>query len=154
MTGDEESRRTGVLWEELTAQRRDGAGDVARPRLAAPRGLSARPGRGQVTLDWQPVDGAAGYLVRRADRRDGEYVPLEIGEPWVRPVPHPPLTDTTGTAGRPAWYTVAAVAAVDDHEQPSSDPVEATSMLDGGGMCRVEISADRRRRPLHDPGGR
>ena len=97
-----------------------------RPRLAAPQGLTARPGRGQVTLDWDPVDGAAGYLVRRAESRDGDYVPLEIGEPWVRPVPHPPLTDTTGTPGQPAWYTVAAVAAVDDHDQPASAPLEAT----------------------------
>jgi xylan 1,4-beta-xylosidase len=150
VTTGERARGAGARWEELTARRRHGT-DVRRPRLATPRGLVARPGRAQITLDWEPVDGAAGYLVRRADRRDGDYAPLEIGEPWVRPVPHPPLTDTTGTAGQPAWYRVAAVAAVDDHEQPSSDPVEAASLLDGGGTCRVEISAGRVVGPLHRP---
>jgi xylan 1,4-beta-xylosidase len=97
----------------------------------------------QVTLDWEPVEGAAGYLVRRADRPDGDFVPLEIGEPWVRPVPHAPLTDTTGTPGQPAWYTVAAVAAVDDHEQTPSTPVVARPLVDGEASCRIEVSATR-----------
>ena len=101
MTLSEPGHAAGVAWEQDAAQRRAGTG-IELPRLAAPGGVVARPGRGQVTLDWRPVDGAAGYLVRRADAFDGEFVPLEIGEPWVRPVPHPPLTDTTGTPGRPA----------------------------------------------------
>jgi xylan 1,4-beta-xylosidase len=151
VTHEDAGRGAGVAWEELTAQRRVGAGDIGRPQLAAPQGLTARSGRGQVTLDWEPAEGAAGYLIRRADTPDGDFAPLEIGEPWVRPVPHPPLTDTTGTAGQPAWYTVAAVAAVDDHEQPCSDPVEASALPDGGGSCRVEISAARVVGPLPRP---
>jgi xylan 1,4-beta-xylosidase len=140
----------GAVWEELTAQRREGA-QFGRPQLAAPQGVVARPGRGQVTLDWEPVEGAAGYLVRRADRSDGEYAPLEIGEPWVRPVPHPPLTDTTGTPGVEAWYRVAAVAAVDDHDQPAGPPIAATPLSDGSGKCRVGVFADRVVGPLHRP---
>jgi xylan 1,4-beta-xylosidase len=142
--------RAGERWEAQAAQRRGGSA-VGRPPLAVPGGLTAHPGRGQVTLDWEPVDGAAGYLVRRADTHDGDYVPLEIGEPWVRPVPHPPLTDTTGTPGREGWYTVAAVSAVDDHEQPSSEPVRATPVLDGDGACRVVTDAGSLVGPLHRP---
>lgn len=130
----------GASWEELAGQRRAGAG-IGLPHLPAPRGVTVSAGRGQVTLNWEPTTGAAGYLVRRADAPDGEYSPLEIGEPWVRPVPHPPLTDTTGTPGRPAWYTVAAVAAVDDHNQPASEPIAATPLTTGQGECRITVSA-------------
>ena len=131
----------GGNWEERANRRRQGAAAVVLPRLNAPAGLVARSGRGQNTLDWEPVDGAAGYLVRRADAPDGEYLPLEIGEPWVRPVPHPPLTDTTCQPGRSAWYTVAAVAAVDDHAQPASAPIEATCATDGSAACTVVVAA-------------
>ena len=128
-------------WEARISDRRSGTVEIEWPRLAPPRGLVARPGRGQVTLDWDPVDGAAGYLVRRADAHDGEYVPLEIGEPWVRPVPHPPLTDTTGQPGRAGWYTVAAVAAVNDHGQAPCDPVRATPGADGAAECSIAVDA-------------
>ncbi|CAN5746262.1 hypothetical protein BH24ACT5_BH24ACT5_00650 [soil metagenome] len=140
----------GTSWEQLAAQRRVGAG-IELPRLRAPGAVVARAGRAQVTLDWEPTPGAAGYLVRRADSPDGEFHPLEIGEPLVRPVPHPPLTDTTGVPGQPAWYTVAAVAAVDDHDQPASKPVEATPMVDGGGTCWANVSAARDGGPLDRP---
>ncbi|WP_116998146.1 GH39 family glycosyl hydrolase [Desertimonas flava] len=139
-----DSQERGLDWEQEAAQRRAGDDD-RRPVLPAPTGLRASSGRGQVTLDWEPVDGAAGYLVRRAAAPDGDYEPLEIGEPWVRPVPHPPLTDTTGTPGVTGWYTVAAVAAVDDRRQPQSDAVEATPLVDGEAACRVvvDVAADR-----------
>ena len=140
----------GIAWEDLSAQRRGGAA-IGLPHLPPPHGLRAAAGRGQVTLDWAPTQGAAGYLVRRADAPDGDYAALEIGEPWVRPVPHPPLTDTTGTPGRPAWYTVAAVAAVDDHDQPASAPVAATPLVDGASTCRVTVSAAHVVGPVERP---
>jgi len=145
------SQSVGTEWEALTGRRRDAATEVELPDLPAPQGLVARAGRGQVTLDWEPVEGAAGYVVRRADAPDGSYLPLEIGEPWVRSVPHPPLTDTTGEPGRPAWYTVAAVAAVRDDGQPASEPVRATPALDGDAACRVVIDATRVVGPLDRP---
>jgi xylan 1,4-beta-xylosidase len=141
----------GADWEQLTARRRTGAEGLGLPVLAAPPRVATREGRGQVTLDWEPVDGAAGYLVRRADAPDGDYRPLEIGEPWVRPVPHPPLTDTTGHPGRPAWYTVQAVAAVDDHGQPTSEPIGATPGVDGPATCLIDVDATRTVGPLHRP---
>lgn len=140
----------GAEWERLTAARRKAA-STDWPRLPAPAGLVARAGRAQVTLDWEPVEGAAGYLVRRADSVDGPYDPIDIGEPWVRPVPHPPLTDTTGEPGREAWYTVAAVAAVDDHGQQPSDPVRATPTRDGDAACRLTVDTANVLGELHRP---
>ena len=150
MSGDAPGLDAGLAWEQDAARRRAGASD-RRPRLAVPAEFTAQEGRGQVTLDWDPVDGAAGYLVRRSDRADGGFEPLEIGEPWVRPVPHAPLTDTTGSAGRQAWYTVAAVAAVDDHGQEPSAPVTATPGRDGDAACRIDVDAGRIVGALHRP---
>jgi xylan 1,4-beta-xylosidase len=146
-----EERSAGAEWEQLTARRRAGLDERGLPALPAPAGLAAHAGRAQVTLHWEPVEGAAGYLVRRAPTSDGEFSPLEIGEPWVRPVPHPPLADTTGRPGEAAWYTVAAVAAVDDHGQPASEPIQATPQRDGDATCRVEVDTTEVSGPLHRP---
>ena len=150
-SGTPDEQAAGVAWERLSAQRRAGAADRRHPVLEPPRDLAARAGRGQVTLDWELVEGAAGYLVRRADALDGVYEPLEIGEPWVRPVPHPPLTDTTGEPGRRAWYTVAAVGAVDDRGQAVSAPIEATPATGGDATCRIAVAADDVVGPLDRP---
>lgn len=140
----------GEEWEQLTAARA-AATTGALPDLLAPTGVTARSGRAQVTLDWDPVEGAAGYLVRRAPAPDGPFEPLEIGEPWVRVVPHPPLTDTTGTPGEAAWYTVAAAAAVDDHDQPQCDPIAATPLQAGDARCRVRVDVATVVGELHRP---
>lgn len=121
------------------------------PRLDAPRGLRSTEGRGQVTLEWEPVAGAAGYLVLRAEAPDGEFRPVEIGEPLVRPVPHPPFTDAGGTPGRPSWYRIAAVASVHDHDQPRSEAVAGTPRTGGDAVCRVIVDAAAPVGPLHRP---
>ncbi|HSK26502.1 MAG TPA: hypothetical protein VK894_06290, partial [Jiangellales bacterium] len=82
------------------------------PLLAAPTGLRAAVGAAQVTLDWDPGEGAAGYLVHRAGSPDGPWEPVDFGGNDVLAVPHPPFTDTTGTPGEPAWYAVASVSEV------------------------------------------
>jgi xylan 1,4-beta-xylosidase len=136
-------------WEARIGEHRDVV--AALPSLAAPAGLRATAGRGQVTLDWQPVDGAVGYLVQRSDAPDGPYRPVEVGEPLVRAVPHPPFADTTGTPGRPVWYRVAAVAAVDDHGQPAGDAVPATSTPSGEARCGVTVDASTTTGLVHRP---
>jgi xylan 1,4-beta-xylosidase len=138
-------------WEARVSRRRNREGGLELPELAPPRALRAREGRGQVTLDWEAVDGAAGYLVERADTRDGDYRPLDIGEPVVRGVPHPPLTDTTGTPGRPGWYRVAAVANVEDHDQPRGDPIMATPLATGEGRATITVDATITEGPLPRP---
>src|SRR5580698_7805489 len=98
-------------WEERIGRRglpgRDGH-EGAAGGLARPAGLRAVPGQGHVTLDWDPVPGAAGYLVYRAA---GEpYEPLDHGGGDVLAVPAGPYADTSGEPGRIRHYALAAVA--------------------------------------------
>jgi hypothetical protein len=102
----------------------DALGDRGLPRLPAPSGLRARPGRGQVTLDWEYVERAVGYLVHRAGSREGPFEPLDHLGRDVLAVPHPPYADTTCRAGEQWWYAVAAIADVRTVGE-LSDPVSA-----------------------------
>ena len=77
--------------------------------LPPPAGLRATLGRGHVMLDWEPVPGAAGYLVYRAGPGPGPFEPLDHGGGDVLAVPAGPYADTTGTGGL-VRYAVAAVA--------------------------------------------
>ncbi len=106
-------------------------------RLPAPSGLGAVPGRGHVTLDWEPVPGAAGYLVYRSAGAGGSFEPLDHGGGDVLAVPGGPYADTTGPAGEVRYYAVAAVAAV---AGPRSQPVAAAPMA--GGPAAVEVEVD------------
>ena len=58
---------TGLAWEQDATRRRTGGPGSSRGWERPPGWPLARAG-GQVTLDWEPVEGAAGYLVRRSDR--------------------------------------------------------------------------------------
>lgn len=116
---------------ETRLGRASGEAGGAGVSLPAPAGLTARPGRAQVTLSWEPVDGAAGYLVHVAESADGPFEPLDHQGRDVLSVPHGPYADTTGTPGVERWYAVAAVASV-DHVGELSDPIPAAS-TDGDG---------------------
>ncbi len=109
--------------------------------LPQPGGLRAAPGRGHVTLDWDPVPGAAGYLIYRADRSGGPFEPLDHGGGDVLAVPAGPYADTSGEAGLVRYYAVAAVA---DGESvgPMSAPVAAapgSAPAAGPGMVRIDV---------------
>lgn len=101
--------------------------------LAPPAGLYAAPGVGQVTLHWEPVDGAVGYQVVR----DG--VPLDHLGGDVLAVPHGPYADTTGEPGVPYRYAVATVTDV-DVTGPAGDEVVAASLP--AGDAGVEVLVD------------
>src|SRR5580658_7478156 len=104
--------------------------------LARPAGLRAVPGQGHVTLDWDPVPGAAGYLVCRAA---GEiYEPLDHGGGDVLAVPAGPYADTSGEPGRLRHYAVAAVAD-GTSAGPLSDAVAAAPAAGGNGAPTVTI---------------
>jgi xylan 1,4-beta-xylosidase len=108
--------------------------------LARPAGLRATSGRGHVTLDWDPVPGAAGYLVYRAA---GEiYEPLDHGGGDVLAVPAGPYADTSGEPGRIRHYAVAAVA---DGESagPLSDSIAAAPAADGQATVTIVVGAAR-----------
>ena len=117
---------------------RAAAGVAAAGLLAPPAGLRATPGRGQVTLDWDPVDGAVGYLVHRADGA-GPLRVLDHHGGDVLAVPHPPYADTTGEPGRGYRYAVAALADV-TAAGPPGPAVEAASLA--GGAAEVTVSVD------------
>ena len=127
-------------WEARIGLRSDAEGGLELPLLEAPAALRASAGRGQVTLTWEPVDGAAGYVIERARDPDGPWELLEIGEPEVRPVPHPPFTDTSGAPGDEAHYRVAAAASVKDFDQPRSNV--ATAVPATAAPATVDIAVD------------
>jgi xylan 1,4-beta-xylosidase len=138
-------------WEARIGQHSDAEAPIELPRLAAPGALRATAGRGQVTLDWDPVDGAAGYVIERAAAPAGPWEMLQIGEPEVRPVPHPPFTDTSGAPGVEAHYRVAAAASVKDFGQPRSPVIAAASATEGTARVRMSVDASAPTGPLHRP---
>jgi TatA/E family protein of Tat protein translocase len=51
-----------------------GAATVAQPIPAtAPSGVTAKPGRGQITISWSPNPGASSYNVKRSGSSGGPY---------------------------------------------------------------------------------
>ena len=145
------TRTARADWEARIGLRSDAEASLELPRLAPPSGLKAAAGRGQVTLDWEPVDGAAGYIIERAPSADGPWNLLVIGEPEVRPVPHPPFTDTSGPVGVEASYRVAAAASVKDLDQRRSGSVAATPSSKGAGEVRIAVDTSDVIGPIHRP---
>ena len=43
------------------------------PAIAAPSGVTAKPGRGQVAISWSPSSGASNYNVKRSGTSGGPY---------------------------------------------------------------------------------
>src|ERR1700723_2228109 len=111
MAALDQSGQARADWDQRVGRRRGpGLDENAAGRLPAPSGLGAVAGRGHVMLDWEPVPGAAGYLVYWAAGAEGPFVPLDHGGGDVLAVPAGPYADTTGQAGRLRYYAVAAVA--------------------------------------------
>ena len=133
------SERARADWEARIDQRR--AGVLVEDLLPPPAGLHASAGVGQVTLDWQPVDGAVGYLVHRADdSAGGRFEPLDHHGGDVLAVPHPPYVDSTGEPGRRYRYAVAALADVDT-AGPLGEPVHAAATAAGLAVVDVAVNA-------------
>ncbi|MEV1174037.1 hypothetical protein [Nonomuraea sp. NPDC049784] len=119
-------------WQDRIGQESGAITPASRPELTAPTGLTAVPGAGQVTLTWDPVPGAIGYLVHRD------------GEPVIKPdvdVPAVPSCRYVDTGHGAASYAVAAVSAM-DHTGPMSPPVHAEPLKERG---EVSIRVDGRR---------
>jgi xylan 1,4-beta-xylosidase len=110
--------------------------------LPAPEAVRAVSGRGQVTVDWRPVEGAAGYLVHRAATADGPFEPIDQHTGDVLAVPHGPYVDTTGAAGAEAWYAVSSVPTVETEDGSLSDPVPVRA---GPAEAKVSIRVDAAR---------
>jgi len=81
--------------------------------LPPPEHVRALSGRGQVTIDWSPVAGAAGYLVHRGLAADGPFEPIDHGAGDLLAVPHGPYLDTTRPPGVKAWYAISSLPTIE-----------------------------------------
>ncbi|MEA2545852.1 MAG: xylan 1,4-beta-xylosidase, partial [Chloroflexota bacterium] len=107
--------------------------------LPPPEDVRAVRGRGHVTIDWSPVEGAAGYLVHRSGTADGPFEPIDQATGDLLAVPQGPYLDTTGPPGGDSWYAVSSVPTIEAEGGTLSPPVapEAGS-TDGAVAIRVD----------------
>ncbi len=117
--------------------------------LRPPARVEAVRGRGQVTVDWSPVDGAIGYLVHRAPAEAGPFAPIDQHTGDVLAVPHGPYLDTTGPSGEDAWYAVSSVAMIEAQGELSR-PVRSTPGQRDGAVS-ITATADRVVGPVARP---
>jgi xylan 1,4-beta-xylosidase len=96
-----------------------------------------------VTLSWELVPGAIGYLVHHAPSVNGPFEPVDHGGRDVLAVPGPAYCDTTGERGHPYWYAVASLSAAEASPGELSRPVEAGSLAEEGEPLEVAVRADR-----------
>ena len=117
------------------------AGPALAPATTA--GISARPRLGHIELAWDPVPGAAGYLIERAEgtkpfeiiRHGGSDVPAVVGSPFA---------DTGLADGVDYTYRVGVVAGAEYAPTDWAGPVTArTARLDAAEHCdQVTIEVD------------
>ncbi|MGZ4491572.1 MAG: GH39 family glycosyl hydrolase [Nocardioidaceae bacterium] len=140
-TGIERSARED--WEERISTRSDQHDTAPVPDLPPPAGLTLAPGAGHVTLRWQPVDGAVGYLVHRAPagspRADLEPVDHRGGD--VKAVPDCWYVDTTGEPGTAYDYAVASVPTVTACGE-IGEPVTGAALPGGDAVPKVSVTVD------------
>ncbi len=118
--------RVRVAWEERIRQRSEvPAQRHSAAALPPPSDLVAASGAGQVTLRWQPVDGAIGYLVHRSESPNGPFAVVDHGGGDVLAVPGPLYADTTGSPGTRYWYAIASIFDAKSPPSKLSAPVEA-----------------------------
>jgi xylan 1,4-beta-xylosidase len=110
--------------------------------LPPPEDVRAVRGRGQITVEWAPVAGAAGYLVHRGPSADGPFAPIDHDIGDVLAVPHAPYLDTTGASGAEAWYAVSSAPSIETEGAALSDPVAARAGV-ADGTIQITVQADQ-----------
>lgn len=140
-----------IAWFEEAGAQTERNRPAPAPDLPAPEGVSAASGRGQVTIDWQPVDGAAGYVVHRAPAPDGPWEAIDNRAGDLLAVPHPPYTDTTGERDITGWYAVAALPSIDAPVGPLSRAVEGRPAAGGDARLRVDVDVSADIGPVERP---
>lgn len=139
-------------WEARIARHSDSRRATEPPALPPPSGLVAEPGAGHVTLRWQPVEGAIGYLVHRANTPGAPFTPVDHLGGDVLSVPNTWYVDTTGEPGRTYHYAVASVPEVTVTGELSSG-IRAASKMPGEAqpMARLTLDAASAGSSLHKP---
>jgi xylan 1,4-beta-xylosidase len=118
----------------------DADGSTAAPDLPAPARLAAEPGAGHVRLSWDPVPGAAGYVIERTGP-DGAPKILRHGGSDVAAVVGPPFADTGIADGTDYGYRVAAVTAPENPPAVWSAPVTGRTAEGEPGAVEVAVDA-------------
>jgi xylan 1,4-beta-xylosidase len=139
-TRTDEARAAREDWEQRIYRRLTDTKN-ADPSLAlpAPKGVRATGAVGHVRLDWDAVEGAAGYLIERVDP-DGAKRLLQHGGSDVPAVPHSPFADTGLEPGVEYGYRIAAVIGAEYPAWNWSDEVTATPS--GGAPAAVQLEVD------------
>ncbi len=140
MTALESANDAHQDWTNRIGDRSDSHQSGPRRRLPPPGRVRAVAGRGQVSVHWDPVEDAIGYLVHRSDRRDGPFAPIDHDGRDVLSVPLGGYADTTTGSGPSCWYAVAAMLDVDTAGE-LSEPV-APELVETPGQVRIRV--DRR----------
>ena len=149
---EEQARRARADFEERI-YRRSTDTSAADPVLAlpAPAWATATPACGHVRLDWEPVDGAAGYLIERRDP-DGTTRLVQHAGIDVPAVPHGPIADTAVARRRrlraiasrpllgaeyPAWNWSEWKIGRTERRRPGAPPAPRGRGHSGGTLERV-----------------
>lgn len=130
-------------WEERIGERSsEKIQNNTKTDLPPPIGLMAESGAGQVTLRWQPVENAVGYLVHRSESPDGPLKPIDHGGGDVLAVPETIYADTTGEPGVHYWYAVASIFDATSRPGELSAPVKASSKADTAAPLILSFQAN------------
>jgi xylan 1,4-beta-xylosidase len=136
-------------WENRIYQRlTDTSASDPSLALPAPAGVRAHGGAGHVRLDWQPVDGAVGYLIERADVDGGAPVILQHGGSDVAAVPGCSFADTGIDDGVSHRYRIGAVADAASPTWSWSDPTVAAAGDGQPGPVQVRVDASTTTGPV------
>jgi len=136
---DEQAVDARTDWLERIGRRRTAESVRELKALPAPDAVRAESGSGHVTLRWDPVPGAIGYLVHRAASADGPYLPLDHGGGDVLAVPGATYADTTIPSDQIAWYSIASLPTI---ESPANALSGAVSGGPTAGTGSVTIVVD------------
>lgn len=119
--------------------------------LPPPGRLELQAGVGHVTLRWDRVPGAVGYLVHRARSPDGPFTIVDHGGGDLLCVPHMAYADTTGEPAVEAWYAVSSVAGVEQPTGRLSGARSAAPLAAGPATVRLRVDATARTGALRRP---
>lgn len=132
-----DSSEAWAQWEER-ADGRTGSFDIGLG-LPAPANFLASPGVGHIRLSWEPVDGAAGYVVEQMGP-DGQAAILSHGGSDVPAVPRTQFACTGVEDGAEYGFRVAAV--IGTGQSPGKWSARETCSTRRGDAGPVEVNTD------------
>jgi xylan 1,4-beta-xylosidase len=125
------------IYQRLTDTSRASEGTALPP----PANPVATGAIGHIRLSWDPVEGAAGYVIERAEG-DRPAVIVDHGGSDVPAVPGTSFADTGRTDGVDYTYRVGAVAGAEYPVWQWSEPVTARTRDSGAGDPVVDVVVD------------